>query len=97
MQKWQKLLNILEVIRSPQPEVLTEAELRRMQTEMRLILPTDYKDFCQVFGSGIFGDFMAILCPSSYLSSRSNVAIKSIKEQIREYPSKNAQYLLGKN
>ena len=92
MQKWQKLLKILEVIRTSQAEILTEVDLSRVEIERHLILPTDYKDFCQTFGSGIFGDFIAIHCPSSQLFSRSNLAIKSIKEQIRKYPSKNTQW-----
>ncbi|MEG4506466.1 SMI1/KNR4 family protein [Microcoleus sp. F6_C2] len=92
MQKWQKLLKILEVTINYQPGILTEVELSRVETEMHLILPADYKGFCQIFGSGIFGDFIAIRCPSSDLFSRSNLATKSIKEQIREYPSKNHEW-----
>lgn len=62
MQKWQELLAQLEVFGN-EGSTLNEEYLLRFERETGLILPDDYKKFCQVFGAGRFGDFLNIYCP----------------------------------
>ncbi len=61
MKKWQELLKMTEV--EGTPNVMTISELLLFETENNVVLSEDYKDFCQVFGSGLFGNEIRIQCP----------------------------------
>jgi WD40 repeat protein len=64
MQKWQALFAQLEVFNEGQ-DILTQEELVAFETKTGLILPTEYKKFCQVFGLGWVGESIRIFCPTS--------------------------------
>jgi len=66
IQAWQDLLSQLDVIEEEGAVVCNMAELNAFESKLGIILPEDYKTFCQVFGSGQFGDGMSISCISNY-------------------------------
>jgi hypothetical protein len=79
---WQSLLGQLEIIESSaeeygisqadfQYDVMSIEECNFIERMIDVAFPESYKEFCQVFGSGCFGnDFMAIQCPNNfYLNS----------------------------
>jgi len=45
------------------PDIMTEEDLNHFEAQSKIRLPPDYRDFCQIFGSGMFGDYMRIRCP----------------------------------
>lgn len=93
MQKWKTLFQQLEVIETSDGQAISsEEELFTFEMETGIILPSEYKDFCQVFGSGRFGDLVKIFCPSRDLLFESIESIKYLKEQVEKYPSKNRQW-----
>jgi hypothetical protein len=61
MENWQQLLKKTDV--EGTPNIMTVSDLLTFETENNLVLPEDYKDFCQVFGSGLFGNEIRIQCP----------------------------------
>lgn len=69
--KWLALLKQLEIIK-PIPgfceEKWTEEELLAFESETNIILPDEYKSFCQIFGSGSFGNYIDIYCPYVQIS-----------------------------
>lgn len=76
LQKWQALLMQLEAeerLGCIGQDIRTEAELQRFETETSIVLPDGYKEFCQVFGTVIFGDYVTVFCPDiSYSVSKIN-------------------------
>jgi hypothetical protein len=80
LEKWQSLLNQLEIIQTPYGEEFWSLEeLNKFEDERGIILPVGYKEYCQVFGSGGFGDFVGIYCPNLEFS---NALLPSIKNEI---------------
>jgi len=73
--KWLALLKQLEIIK-PIPglgeEKWTEEELLAFESETNIILPDEYKSFCQIFGSGGFGNYININCPYLQISNYYN-------------------------
>ncbi|MEO1684061.1 MAG: SMI1/KNR4 family protein [Cyanobacteria bacterium J06631_12] len=67
------------------PEIFSESELSEFEEETKIILPSGYRDFCKVFGSGCFGDdFLAIHCPSKFwVESMSPSKRSSITESLQ--------------
>jgi hypothetical protein len=58
IQKWQELLsqiNLIEPKNPEYPEVDWEYDLLSFEIHTGIILPTEYKEFLQVFGAGEFG------------------------------------------
>jgi WD40 repeat protein len=85
-QKWQALLNYIEFIEDPYGgEVWDEQQIINFELQNNIVLPADYKDFCQVFGSGMFGDYMRFWCPSKELQLGINV----LKIEIDNYVYNN--------
>ncbi|MEG3936472.1 MULTISPECIES: WD40 domain-containing protein [unclassified Microcoleus] len=85
-QKWQALLNYLEFIEDPYcGEVWDEQQIINFELQNNVVLPADYKDFCQVFGGGMFGDYMQLWCPSKELQLGINV----LKIEIDNYVYNN--------
>lgn len=68
IQKWQTLLAQLEAEERPgyigQKDICTEADLLAFEAETSIIIPVEYKEFCQVFGTVIFGDYVRFFCPN---------------------------------
>lgn len=83
IERWSFLLNELEIIETPYgSEVWSKEELDSFENETGIILPAEYKEFCQVFGTGCFGDFVSIYCPNPQLSS---ICLGAIKDEITRF------------
>ena len=63
LKRWQTLFAGLEIVEQ-NPEVFSEEELSRFEGENKVFLPTEYKEFCQIFGTGSFGNSIRIFCPN---------------------------------
>jgi hypothetical protein len=91
MQKWLDLLEDITLENKYSERVLiSQLELSNFESETGIILPSEYKNYCQVFGSGRFGDPIRIhyLRPSSVGLSKRLIDLV-VKPQIKEYPSKD--------
>jgi hypothetical protein len=65
LQRWQTLFNQLEVIERGNTLTYSESKLLEFEVQNNIILPCGYKEFCQIFSAGYFGDFVEILgCPN---------------------------------
>jgi hypothetical protein len=86
LQQWQALFGELEIVQQ-NPQILNEEELSRFEAENNILLPTGYKEFCQTFGTGSFGNFIRIFCPDQDLVEYSNLSLEAIREEIESFPS----------
>jgi hypothetical protein len=63
-QIWQPILSRIRFQEAVfESDTRTEEELCYFERSSGILLPSDYKEFCQVFGAGQFGDYMRIRCP----------------------------------
>jgi len=84
IERWQSLLNQIEIIETPYgSEIWTQEELEFFENETGIIFPVGYKEFCQVFGTGCFGNLISIYCPNLNLS---NTFLRGIKDDITGSP-----------
>ncbi|HEY9852824.1 MAG TPA: SMI1/KNR4 family protein [Leptolyngbyaceae cyanobacterium] len=84
LENWQALLAQLKVFESDESQEIWQPEqLKLFELETGIILPEQYKEFCQVFGTGMFGDYMRIYCPNIYMS---NLFINSVKDDVNNFP-----------
>ena len=80
LNQWQSLFNQLEIIKTPYGSELWSLErLEHFESENNIVFPVGYKEFCQIFGTGCFGDFIGIFCPSIYFST---ICLEAIKSEI---------------
>ena len=86
LKQWQTLFAELEIVEQ-NPEVFSEEEISRFEGENKVFLPTGYKEFCQIFGTGSFGDSIRIFCPNQSLVEYSELSLESISENIELFPS----------
>ena len=86
MQKWRDLFAQLEVIDYGQ-ETFSEEQLIVIEVAEGIILPAEYKKFCQVFGTGMFGEFIGISCPTSYWLEASRQHLENIRYELTQFPS----------
>ncbi|MGL4361998.1 MAG: SMI1/KNR4 family protein [Waterburya sp.] len=90
MKKWQNLMQKIILTETSSKRVLiNELQLHRFETVTGVVLPTEYKKYYQVFGSGMFGDLVSIHYLNSSLVTTSKKIVDIIKQQIEEYSSKN--------
>lgn len=88
IEKWQFLFSELEII-DEDSEVLTEEELQEFENDKDVVLPLEYKIFCQVFGTGLFGDFVFVAAPSNEFYKFSEVAVNGIRNELKFFPSRD--------
>lgn len=95
IEEWESLLNEVEIIQIPNygSEFWSLQELDKFEDETGIIFPIGYKEFCQVFGTGCFGDFISIYCPHIDFS---NALLKSIKDEIIEFPALEHEKMMSK-
>ncbi|MCU0543251.1 MAG: SMI1/KNR4 family protein [Oscillatoriaceae cyanobacterium Prado104] len=88
--QWRQLLATLEVTEDDSGlEILSEDELTAFEIQNNITLPTDYKEFCQILGTGCLWDLVLIFCPSNYLLETQKDMIGAMIDQIRRYPSQD--------
>jgi RNAse (barnase) inhibitor barstar len=90
LEQWQTLFLELEVTNQGR-EILNEEEFLRFETQDDVPSPVGYKEFCQIFGTGSFGNFVRVFCPSPHLVRYSTLSLESIKEKIECFPSENIE------
>jgi len=61
MEKWYELLKSIQF--EGVLNVMSLEDLQEFETDNNMSFPKEYKEFCQVFGSGIFGNEIRISCP----------------------------------
>ena len=88
--KWQALFEEVEIIdRKLGAEIWNVDEIYTFEKNTGIKLPADYKEFCQVFGTGQFGNYVNIYCPNINVSEIYLNAIKldiqAIKDNINSY------------
>lgn len=88
--KWQTLFEEIEIIENQLgSEIWGKDEINTFEKNTGRILPNDYKMFCQIWGTGKFGNYMNIYCPSTAFSQVHLEAIKldinAIKDNIESY------------
>lgn len=93
IEKWEKLICCLKFYESHSIQILNKDKIAGFETDNRIHLPQDYKDFIRVFGAGCFGDFIRIYSPSSYTYRRiSESNLEWTRSYIKEYPSKDIEW-----
>jgi SMI1 / KNR4 family (SUKH-1) len=78
-EKWKKLIQKLEVFVGKGQETLDAETLSATEAEYKITFPSDYKEFCQVLGSGEL-DKARVYCPTKFFIEASE---RRIQEAIR--------------
>ena len=94
IKQWMSLLKEIEI--KPNQfgsEFKTLNELNKLENEIGFIFPVGYKEFCQVFGTGCFGDFITIFYPNIRFS---NDCLDAIKNEIIEFPDLPHEKMMSK-
>jgi len=92
IETWQNLLGQLDVTEEDGASVCSLVELSRFESNCGVVLPEDYKTFCQVFGSGQFGDGMSISCISRY----NEVTLEILKSVLEDGFDSELDYRLAR-
>ena len=77
IEKWQNLLAQLEILENKGWGIWSEERLLAFEAKTGITLPADYKDFFQVFGKGMFGNYCRISLPNN---SRTEMLLTEIDE-----------------
>jgi SMI1 / KNR4 family (SUKH-1) len=78
--RWKDLFDSLEMCPSPHGENIWSAEmLSKFESDSGVLLPTEYKEYCQVFGAGIFGSYMRIRYPNDEILG---ISLSNMKEDL---------------
>lgn len=95
IEQWEALLDRVEIIERPDfgSEFKSLEELNEFETEEGIIFPIGYKEFCQVFGSGCFGDFISIFCLNATFS---NDCLDVIKNDITTFLDRRHEKMMSK-
>ena len=81
---WQDLLSQLEVYVEEDSRGCSVDELNEFESKTDLILPEDYKTFCQVFGSGEFGSGMSIACLDRNNARNNVITLEMLKDALED-------------
>lgn len=78
VKKWQEILAKLDVIEG-ELDLCDEECFSVFEAENGFLLPSAYREFCQILGSGVVGDYVRIYCPNTKYSDKKK---EFIREQI---------------
>ncbi len=85
--KWHEILEDIEIVEeNGEKEVWSKEQLLYFEQETGVLLPEQYKVFCELFGTGYFGDdcdYVRIECPHP---NSFEIFIISIKKEIEWFP-----------
>lgn len=69
-------------------EIFTENQLISFEQEYNVSLPEEYKEFCQVFGTGVAANFCRVFCPTTWLNHQQEFLL-TVVDYIEQFPSQN--------
>ena len=82
IKQWEALMVQLEVNGDNiEQGTWSQNNLQTFETETGIVLPEDYKEYCQIFGTGRLGNYMRIYCPNIYYSELTLGAIRDEIDQ----------------
>lgn len=86
---WQELISTLQFTdrESYQCNPITDLDIANFEREHNFLLPSDYKEFCKLFGTGIAGNWLEIYCPDCSYLVRSQEGLFLTADYIRRFPS----------
>jgi hypothetical protein len=90
LEYWGRLIDTIEVINSPLIEIMTSEEILAFEQTHNLLLPQDYKDFCQILGTGQANKYLNIYSPTDSLIKHQQLIHLTIRH-ISKFPSNNVQ------
>jgi SMI1 / KNR4 family (SUKH-1) len=90
LEHWHQLISSIEVIDSPLMELMTSEEILTFEQSHNLLLPQDYKDFCQVLGTGQANKYLNIYSPTDSLI-RQQELIRLTMQHVSNFPSSSIQ------
>lgn len=88
--KWQQLVENLEIVEDETgSQLLTSEQLESIEIARNITFPIDYKEYCQLLGTGLLADGIRIFCPvEGYILSESETlrqTIARIRKFAKEY------------
>jgi SMI1-KNR4 cell-wall len=90
LQDWQNLSCSLVLDNDLPMEIITIEQFNYFEKKFKINFPEEYKEFCQIFGTGLFQSTFSIYAPSDYLLSHQNL-ISLVIKNISQFPSNNPQ------
>lgn len=93
-QQWHNLLGQLDVLEYGR-EILSSNKIIEFENSTKILLPQSYKEFCEVFGTGLFGNFVGIVSPSLDFFEYGKTIIFRINEEVEMFPSKDREWDRG--
>jgi hypothetical protein len=81
--RWRDLFASLEILYSPNGENICSAEFfSKFESDSGILLPIEYKEYCQVFGSGMFGSYMRIYYPHKLFDKILGITLSNMKKEL---------------
>ncbi len=93
-EKWYALLAQLEIF-DYENQLVTQEYLQNFEKEQGIILPGAYKDFCQIFGQGLFGDFVFIYNPDDGMLDNSSLLLHDLKDKLHSEPAEKFKKVMS--
>ena len=91
LEDWYQLASSIEIIDEPSGiELLTLEEALAFEKKHGFLLPQDYKEFCQVFGTGRAAKCVNLYCATDTLILQQELLYLTIKN-ISDFPSSSVQ------
>jgi hypothetical protein len=89
---WQELFDSLRIlVDEPEWGVSTEDEIVAFEQRNNIVLPSDYRNFCKILGSGVASNWLEIYCPGCSLLTQSQEGLALTIDYIRQFPSENPE------
>ena len=89
-QSWEEMLPLLHFSEDDSGTgISTELEIREFEQAHNILFPPDYKEFCQLFGTGVAGIRQLIYCPPTKQLLQVQEGLEITANSIREFPSRN--------
>jgi SMI1 / KNR4 family (SUKH-1) len=84
--RWQQLIDSLEITEDESGrEILSSKELLRIEKEHHIRFPEDYKEFCQILGTGVLGDRVRMHCPTDKLIHNEKHTLDYATRRMQDY------------
>lgn len=86
LEDWQNLIDSITLFGDSLGEIIHSSQFEYFERQFSIIFPDEYKNFCQIFGTGSFQRAFTLYSPSEYLIGQQELLILTI-EYICQFPS----------
>jgi hypothetical protein len=90
---WRQLMETIEIYTDAGQQIMSHQEFDEFEVKNHLILPAEYKEFCELLGTGELAETIRVYSPTLEYTRDNKSFLADVLRRLREYIAMNGYFI----